>query len=166
MDHNNDELGGTTLMATRVPSPTEKERERKERRKIKRKEREGGGFYDISNAFFLVLHTLGYKSIVSVPPKGLKPKKCQKKIESSKVNQQSPFSYKFIPNCKVQHMNLMPHNKSCAKHEQNKTILNDNNKSNQLDLVFWIQNVTHYTQRNPSTIKTLVDTNLHNFFKN
>jgi hypothetical protein len=45
-------------------------------------------------------------------------------------------------------MNLMPHNKSCAKYEQNKTMLNDNNKSNQLELVFWIQNVTHlYTKK-------------------
>jgi len=45
-------------------------------------------------------------------------------------------------------MNLIPHNKSCAKHEQNKTMHNVNNKSNQLDLVFWIQNVTHlYTEK-------------------
>jgi hypothetical protein len=45
MDHNDDELGDTTLMATHVPSPMKRERERKERRKIKRKERwgEGGG---------------------------------------------------------------------------------------------------------------------------
>jgi len=42
MDHNDDELGDTTLMATHVPSPMKRERERRKKESQKKRKMGGG----------------------------------------------------------------------------------------------------------------------------